>query len=57
MKKIIIILLTLVLVSGLVGCDATETSNETNKSNLKTESDSHIYIWTDKETGVQYIVY
>lgn len=54
MKKVIIALFALVLILCLVGC---EEANESNKASLKTEDNSTIYIWTDEETGVQYIVF
>ncbi len=63
MKKLVLILLSLTLVLCLVGCDASETSYETKTEEApkKTEIDevsiSKILIWTDEETGVQYIVY
>jgi uncharacterized lipoprotein YehR (DUF1307 family) len=56
MKKIFSILILIVLVFSLVGCE-TETSNEIEKLALPNESDENISIWTDKETGVQYIIY
>ena len=52
MKKIFSILIIVVLVLCLVGCES-----ETTKTTIKQESTSNIHIWTDEETGVQYIVY
>ena len=51
MKKVIFILLTLVLIVCLVGCESetTDTIKQTGAKNIR--------IWTDVETGVQYIVY
>ena len=59
MKKIFSVLIIVVLMLCLSGCE-TETSNEIQKPTKPTlaeESDKHISIWTDTETGVQYIVY
>lgn len=53
MKKVILILVALVLTLCLVGCAET---NQT-KPELREEENSSIRIWTDEETGVQYIVY
>ena len=49
MKKVIVTLLAIVLTVCLVGC--------TSETTTQTVDDSYIYIWTDEETGVQYIVY
>ena len=52
MKKIIILLFALVLVLCLVGCEVTAFSD----AKLKEDCED-VYIWTDKETGVQYIIF
>ena len=51
MKKLVLILLALTLVLCLVGCE------EYNETTLGEKNNSDIYIWTDEETGVQYVVY
>lgn len=50
MKKVVFILLTLVLVLCLFGC-------ETEMSEASEKISSRICIWTDEKTGVQYIIY
>lgn len=50
MKKLIIAILALALILCLVGCEASKTQS------VKLGSDT-ISIWTDEETGVQYIIY
>lgn len=58
MKKLGLIWLAIALAFCLVCCGATEASSEPqNESYLEKMDDYDIYIWTDKETGVQYIVY
>ena len=52
MKKIFSVLIIVVLMLCLSGCET-----ETSKPTLTEESDKNISIWTDTETGVQYIVY
>ena len=49
MKRIIFILIAVVLTFCLVGC-------EEHKPVIKTDN-YDITIWTDEETGVQYIIY
>lgn len=49
MKRIIFILIAVVLTLCLVGC-------EEHKPVIKTDN-YNIFIWTDEETGVQYIIY
>lgn len=62
MKKIFSVLIIVVLMLCLSGCE-TETLNEiqnpTNSTSptLSERIDKRIFIWTDTETGVQYIVY
>lgn len=56
MKKICSVLIMVVLALCLFGCE-TETSNEIQKPTLAEGSDKNISIWTDTETGVQYIIY
>ena len=55
MKKVIVTLLVIVLTVCLVGC--TSETTETTETTIQKVNDSCIYIWTDEETGVQYIVY
>jgi maltose-binding protein MalE len=54
MKKVFSVLIIVVLMLCLSGC---ETSNKIQKPTLAEESNENISIWTDTETGVQYIVY
>lgn len=56
MKKVVFILLTLVLVLCLFGCE-TEASNEREITEANKGISSNVYIWTDEKTGVQYIIY
>lgn len=53
MKRNVSIFLVLVLILCLVAC----TVSEENESNLPEKNNNDIFIWTDEETGVQYIVY
>lgn len=57
MKKIVAILLIIVFALCLVACEVSGEVNEPNKPNIKTVSEAKIRIWTDAETGVQYIIY
>lgn len=50
MKKLIIAAIALVLIFSLVACYSTEPK-------VETKNDEDVYIWTDKETGVQYVIY
>ena len=51
-------MLVLVLVLCLFGCEAIETTETTeSKTEIKKAKDTNILIWTDKKTGVQYIIY
>ena len=50
MKKIFSILITLVLITCLAGCSNNENITQSNE-------DDSIQFWTDKETGVEYIIY
>ena len=50
MKKIFSILIILVLITCLVGC-------RNNKNITQSNEDNSIQFWTDKETGVEYIIY
>lgn len=59
MKKIFSVLIIVVLMLCLSSCEI-ETSNEIQKPTKPTlaeERDRNISIWTDTETGVQYIVF
>lgn len=56
MKKLIIAILALALILCLVGCEANETPTEIETQLVKWERGA-ISIWTDEETGVQYIIY
>jgi maltose-binding protein MalE len=58
MKKLIIAMIAFALILCLAGCEISNTSTNTSSTNNSKERfASDIYIWTDKETGVQYIVY
>lgn len=58
MKRIISILIVLVVFLCLVSCDTQTTHTVTdNTPDYVQERDYNIHLWTDKETGVQYIVY
>ena len=50
MKKLTILVLIFILVFALVGCTTEQTA-------IRTESSRNISVWTDPETGVQYIIY
>ena len=51
MKKIVSIFLAISMIFCLAGC-AEGVSEPSSKSNSE-----DVFIWTDKETGVQYIIY
>ena len=51
MKKIISALMMIILVLCLVGC------TNKNPNIKKSQNDARIEFWTDKETGVQYVIY
>jgi hypothetical protein len=48
-KKIIIIMSVIALCFGLIGCS--------EYTNMSATENSNISIWTDEETGVQYIIF
>lgn len=50
MKKILSILLVVMVVICLVDCDKNQTQH------LDEMEDDSIHIWTDNETGVQYLI-
>lgn len=50
MKKIFSVLMIIVLILCLAGCDEVD-------ENIPIRNNNHISIWTDPETQVQYIVY
>lgn len=52
MKKVIIALITLVLILCLAGCDLAK-----HEPTVEAKNNEDVYIWTDEETGVQYVVY
>ena len=63
-KKIILVLAALLLVCASVGCIAVEETEEeettvTYKYHPSSDyiSDDKIYIWVDKTTGVEYLIY
>lgn len=62
MKKILIITLIITLTICLTSCvvpDMSDTNVETieETQNIRTAYEEDIRLWTDKETGVQYIIY
>lgn len=56
MKKLIVVAIALVLIFCLVGCELTNLDNSSVPTDTKTDV-RDIRIWTDEETGVQYIIY
>lgn len=57
MKRFIVFCLVLLIGCTLVGCGTTiEVENESNNGITSTPN-TYIEIWTDEETGVQYIIY
>ena len=58
MKKVICFVLIVLMVCCLCSCSVEENSNQsTNQINNTLPSSSSVHIWTDEETGVQYIIY
>ncbi len=58
MKRIISILIVLAVFLCLVSCNTPTTPIVTdNTPEYGQAKDYNIYLWTDEETGVQYIVY
>ena len=49
MKKIFCFITVIILLFALCGCGLNENITQT--------SDTDIRIWTDEETGVQYVIY
>lgn len=56
MKKFFAFFIASVLLLGLIGCTTNETNIE-QATNIKQPENENIEIWTDPETGVQYIIY
>lgn len=54
MKKIICFVIMILMVCCLFSCSVEKSTNQSDNTLPKNSS---VYIWTDKETGVQYIVY
>ena len=54
MKKIICFVIMILMVCFLCSCSIGES---TVQSNNTLSPSSTVYIWTDEETGVQYIIY
>ena len=52
MKRTVSILLVIVLLLCLVACAVSESEVKLSEKN-----NADIFIWTDEETGVQYVVY
>jgi hypothetical protein len=53
MKKIVAFLMVAILLLCLTGCNFLETETTDIQQTLRQD----IEIWTDEETGVQYIIY
>lgn len=51
MKKIFSVFVIIILILCLAGCE------DTNPNIEGSQDDTHIDFWTDKETGVQYVIY
>lgn len=54
-KKFIAISAVLLCFTGVVSCD--EISIEEPTPTVGEKSNDYIYIWTDEDTGVQYVIY
>lgn len=57
MKRIVCFLIVLIALLCVVSCDKTYATVETEFPEYKQTKNYDIEIWTDEETGVQYIVY
>ena len=58
MKKLIFLTSILILIFCLMGCNEQKTELVPEKERPRTMSqNTEVFIWTDEETGVQYIVY
>jgi hypothetical protein len=58
MKKVTCFVLIVLIVCCLCSCSVEEDANQsTNQRNNTLPSSSSVHIWTDEETGVQYIIY
>lgn len=55
MKKVICFVLTVLMVFCLCACSVEE--NDANQSTNALPPNVSVHIWTDEETGVQYIIY
>lgn len=51
MKKILSVFVIIILILCLAGCEGANPNIEVS------QDDMHIEFWTDKETGVQYVIY
>lgn len=66
-KKAFAFLSVLLYLACFTSCDVSETIEDNavtinpeffeEKTDVGVENDKPIYIWTDKETGVQYVIY
>ena len=65
-KKIFMVTATILCVTSITGCDSINKVIEDNAVIINPEipeptvgekTDEKIYIWTDKDTGVQYVIY
>ena len=56
-QKIILLFLALGLVIGLVACGAEAKGNTGEIRHVCSDKSIDIYIWTDQETGNDYIIY
>lgn len=59
MKKIISVLMVSILLLCLTSCNFLEEvkTDEEEKPKIEQASNQCIEIWTDEETGVQYVIY
>ena len=58
MKKVTCFVLIVLIVCCLCSCSVEEDANQSTNQRINTlPSSSSVHIWTDEETGVQYIIY
>ena len=57
MKKILIVLAILALVLSFAACEIEKPNMDVSPEVLEEARSEDIMIWTDEETGVQYIIY
>lgn len=57
MKKILIVLAILALALSFAACEIEKPNMDVSSEVLEEARSEDIKIWTDEETGVQYIIY